>query len=71
MSAQPPCFDQCATRIRTLALATGTEMHVMVAPHVVIAGPYQPFIATCPHGVTYLAEPTGEQIAEWVRTQAT
>lgn len=38
----------------------------MVMPAVAVALPaFPPFIATCPHGVTYIAEPTGEQHARW------
>lgn len=32
-----------------------------------VAGPYTTDGFTCPHGTTYWIEPTGDQIAAWVR----
>jgi hypothetical protein len=32
-----------------------------------VTGPYTTDGLTCPHGITYWMEPTGEQIAQWVR----
>lgn len=32
-----------------------------------VVGPYTTDPYTCPHGVTYWIEPTGEQIAQWVK----
>lgn len=32
-----------------------------------VAGPYTTDGYRCPHGITYWIEPTGEQIARWVR----
>ena len=68
--SRPACWSECAEAIIAQAASTGTEMNVMVCPPAFVVGDYPPFIATCPHGVTWLAEPTGEQIAEWVRTEA-
>lgn len=41
------------------------EITISTAPPIV-AGPYTTEPFTCPHGVTYWIEPTGEQIAQWV-----
>jgi hypothetical protein len=56
----------CARLLREKAAKYGTDVTVSTAPPVV-AGPFtgEPF--TCPHGITYWIEPTGEQIAEWVK----
>lgn len=35
----------------------------------IVSDVFQPFIVRCPHGVRYFAAPTGEQRAEWVRTE--
>ena len=65
---RPACYDECAEAIRRVGAAAGTELHIMEAPYVVVVNlDYEPFIATCPHGVTWIAEPTGEQIAQWVK----
>jgi hypothetical protein len=44
----------------------GTEVTVSTIPPVV-AGPYTTEPFTCPHGVTYWIEPTGDQIAVWAQ----
>jgi hypothetical protein len=67
---RPPCWNECAELFRRIAQESGTEMHVMVCPDVAVVGPYPPFICTCPHGITYMGEPTGEQIARWVEEKA-
>ncbi|MEU1284954.1 hypothetical protein [Kitasatospora sp. NPDC005856] len=43
-----------------------TEITVSTVPPLV-AGPYTKDGLTCPHGITYWIEPTGEQIAQWAR----
>lgn len=43
-----------------------TEITIRTVPPLVI-GPYTKPGLTCPHGITYWLEPTGEQIAEWAR----
>jgi hypothetical protein len=44
----------------------GVEITVSVLPPLV-EGPYTTDSYTCPHGTTYWIEPTGEQIAQWVK----
>lgn len=56
----------CAAELRDGMRRLGTEVTVSTSAPVV-AGPYTTEPFTCPHGVTYWIEPTGEQIAEWVR----
>lgn len=46
--------------------AQGVEITVSTEPPLV-AGPYTTNGHTCPHGVTFWIEPTGEQIAAWAR----
>lgn len=41
------------------------DVHVSTLPPIVV-GPYPAHGYTCPHGVTYWIEPTGEAIAKWV-----
>jgi len=40
------------------------DVTISTAPPL-IAGPYTTAPFTCPHGVSYWLEPTGEQIARW------
>lgn len=56
----------CIEQIYILAKETGVDITVTREPPLVI-GPYTvpPFI--CYHGVSHWAEPTGEQIAYWVK----
>ena len=59
--------EECPGFVRTKLAALGCDVTVSDVPPVV-RGPYTlaaPFI--CPHGTRYWAEPTGEQIAQWVR----
>jgi hypothetical protein len=59
--------DTCA-RVLTDGMAEkGIQVTVSTAPPLVV-GPFvvDPFV--CPHGVRFWFEPTGEQIAEWVRS---
>lgn len=44
----------------------GIEVHVAALPPIV-PSPYEEASFTCPHGVTYWAEPTSEQVAQWVK----
>lgn len=48
--------------------ALGAEVTVSEAEPLVI-GPYTTAPITCPHGTVYWMEPTGEQIAQWVKDQ--
>lgn len=73
MRSRPGCFDECAALLARRALESGSEVHVQQMPAdglLVVHPDFPPFVATCPHGITWVAEPTGEQIAEWVRTKA-
>lgn len=58
--------DECWREIRDRMAAMGVEITVTTQPPLV-AGPYTAEPLECPHGVTYWFEPTGEQIAAWVR----
>lgn len=61
--------SKCAEFLRT-AMAEGfgdhpgCEITVSTARPIVV-GPYGVNGYTCPHGVEYWIEPTGEQIADW------
>lgn len=44
----------------------GVEITISTSKPLVV-GPYTTDGFTCPHGTTYWIEPTGEQIAAWVR----
>lgn len=56
----------CAETFRNAALQLGSKCTVSTLPPLV-PGPYTtaPFI--CLHGTAFWIEPTGEQIAEWVK----
>lgn len=61
--------SECADFLRTqMAEGPGTlpgcEITVSTARPLVV-GPYGVNGFTCPHGVEYWIEPTGEQIADW------
>lgn len=58
--------DGCPEVLRRGMADMGTEVTVSTSPPLV-AGEFttDPFI--CPHGTTFWIEPTGEQIADWVR----
>lgn len=59
--------EGCAEFLRHKMAALGTDITVSTAAPVV-AGPYtlaEPF--RCPHGQKWWIEPTGEQIAQWVK----
>lgn len=56
----------CPSQLRTEAKAKGVTVTVSEQPPLIV-GPYttDPFV--CPHGEMFWIEPTGEQIAQWVR----
>lgn len=56
----------CPSTMRQEAKAKGLDVTVSEAAPI-IAGQYTTDPFTCPHGVTYWIEPTGEQVAQWVR----
>lgn len=58
--------DECWREIKDRMAAMGVEVTVSATPPIV-AGTYTVEPMTCPHGSTYWFEPTGEQIADWVR----
>lgn len=60
-----PSGAECAAFLRHMAAAQGCDVHVSRLPPLV-PGVYPESAFTCPHGVTYWMEPTGEQIARWV-----
>lgn len=66
MSATPTGHDTCRDFLRTGMRALGCEVNVSTEPPLV-AGPYTTDVFVCPHGVGFWMEPTGEQIAAWVR----
>lgn len=57
---------QCPNELRDRMADLGTEITVSTSPPLV-RGPYTVDGFTCPHGTTYWIEPTGEQIAQWVK----
>lgn len=56
----------CREFIREAAAQLGADVVVSTAPPLV-EGPYGVNSYRCPHGVEYFIEPSGEQIAAWVR----
>lgn len=59
-------FDACWRTLKAEAAAEGIDITVSALPPLV-KGPYTVAPIACPHGVTYWMEPTGEQIAQWVK----
>lgn len=57
---------KCRETLRAKALEGGSEVTVSAEPPLV-RGAYPAEAFTCPHGTTYWIEPTGEQIAQWVK----
>jgi hypothetical protein len=69
----PPCADECKDVLRKhwakVCAKLGVpvpEAHITHVPPLIDTG-YEPLAIRCPHGVMWHAEPTSEQIAEWVR----
>lgn len=58
--------SECAGTLRQMAAGQGVEVTVSTSAPLV-AGPYTTDPFTCPHGVSYWIQPTGEQIAAWGR----
>jgi hypothetical protein len=63
---QKPDHATCESVLRDMMAAQGVEITVSTAAPLV-AGPYTTDAHVCPHGVAFWIEPTGEQIAQWVR----
>jgi hypothetical protein len=62
----PPPGDDCWRALVDAAAGLGVEVTASAEPPLVI-GRYTTDSCVCPHGVAYWVEPTGEQIAQWVR----
>lgn len=60
----PTC--SCGDTIRARQRELGIDATVSHLPPLVPT-PYQPYIATCPHGVPWYSEPTSEQRMTWAR----
>ena len=58
--------SHCANILLDGMAAQGVEVTVSTEPPLV-AGPYTVAPFTCPHDVSFYMEPTGEQIAQWVK----
>lgn len=56
--------SECAEFLRTSMAEIGGEITVSTA-RPIVDSPYGLNGYTCPHGVDYWIEPTGEQIADW------
>ncbi len=66
MTKPPPFPHTCEQDLRQMFANHDVEVIVSTLPPLV-DGPYTADPHTCPHGTTYFAEPTGEQIAQWVK----
>lgn len=56
----------CRWSFRADFARRGIEVTVSSAPPIV-ANPYSAANATCPHGVTFWCEPTGDQLMRWAK----
>lgn len=56
----------CRGSLAADAAALGVDITISTVRPLVI-GPYTTDGFICPHGTTYWIEPTGEQIAQWVK----
>lgn len=65
---RPPCYLECLAFIKAQCEQTGVDMAVGLCPNTIVSSPgFPPYTVTCPHGVRWLAEPTGDQRAQWVK----
>lgn len=64
--SNPENHDDCPDFLASGAASLGVDITVSVYPPLV-KGPYTAPGFTCPHGVKFWIEPTGEQIAQWVK----
>jgi hypothetical protein len=60
------CDNDCRDYMESLADKDGVDIIISTEPPLV-CGPYGINGFTCPHGITYWIEPSGEQIAQWVK----
>lgn len=71
MIIHPEDHAECATFLKTRIRLLGAEVTVSDLPPLVPSPYNRPGDGngqlTCPHGTTFYFEPTGEQIAQWVR----
>lgn len=67
---RPVCRTFIYEQFRALDKLTGDTIDVVIstAPPLV-ESPYGAAGYTCPHGITYWAEPTSEQIAVWAKNK--
>lgn len=62
---EPACASKCRQLLLDMIKGTMAEgAHVTHLPPLVVPV-YDPLNVTCPHGVTWYMEPTGEQIMQW------
>lgn len=65
------CGRRCIDTAVTIGLQTATEMEWTTStepdPRDIS---YEPFVTTCPHGVTYVGRPSSAQIARWISEEA-
>ena len=66
MVSEAQCPEACRQVVLDAFAKQGVDAVVSTAPPI-IPTPYDPYVATCPHGVVFYAEPTGEQRAAWAR----
>lgn len=62
----PTFTHECENDLRRTWARQGVDVTISTVPPIV-AGPYTTDGMTCPHGIAYWWEPTGEQIAKWTR----
>ncbi len=62
----PANHTKCGAYVKAALKALGADVTVSTLPPLV-ESPYENLGLVCPHGIQFYAEPTGEQIAEWVR----
>jgi len=66
MSGYFPC--DCDEELAKRWAETGIEVCARPCPSVYVdTASFPAFVATCPHGVTWLSEPTGEQKMQWAK----
>ncbi len=71
MSIHPENHAECAPFLKTRMRLLGADVSVSDLPPLVQSPYNRPGDGngslTCPHGTTFYFEPTGDQIAQWVR----
>lgn len=71
MSIHPENHAGCATFLKTRMRLLGADVTVSDLPPLVQSPYNRPGDGngslTCPHGITFYFEPTGDQIAAWAR----